>query len=90
MRVELGGKRWNLVFKKMTDSAHGECDHPEKPKKQIRIRKDLKDRLQLEALIHEMLHACEWNLDEEWIHSTGYELSVVLWKLGWRETEDGS
>ena len=90
MRVELGGKRWNLVFKKMTDSAHGECDHPEKQKKQIRIRKDLKDQLRLEALIHEMLHACEWNLDEEWIHSTGHELSVVLWKLGWRNDGSGS
>jgi len=38
----------------------------------------------LEVLIHEMLHACYWDLDEEAIDITARDIARVLFRLGYR------
>ncbi len=90
MRITLLGKRWQLRFCRMSEADHGECDHPDKRGKEIRIRSDLKDRPQLEALTHEILHACDWSKDEEWVEDAAHDLSVVLWRLGYRQQNVGT
>lgn len=89
MIVTILGKRWKLRFCQMPSLEgekpdHGECDHPEKRAKQIRINSSLADRLQLEAILHESLHAADWSKDEEWVEETALDLSVILWRLGYR------
>lgn len=63
----------------------GECDAPNKKHKSIRLRKRLSSpKVELENWLHETLHACLWDLDEEAIEETAEDISRFLWKLGYR------
>lgn len=90
MRILLLGKRWDLQFLPLGrfraggKRVAGLCDSPTKPKKQILIDSRLQDRELLEVLLHEMLHAVDWQQSEESITAQAHDISVVLWKLGYR------
>lgn len=86
MRVYLRNKCWKLVFKRLT-SHRGYCDSPDAPSKSIEIDSKLKGEERLEVLIHEMLHASGWILDEEWVASTAHDIARILWRLGYRHAE---
>ena len=88
MRIKVGGKYWELVFKKMRGDYLGKCDAPDTHGKQIRISKDLEGLEKLDVILHELLHAADWHQDEEWVEETAMEVSCVLWKLGWRNNSD--
>lgn len=62
----------------------GECDPPTKPNKEIRVRSTLSKEETLEIWIHEMLHACHWDLAEEAISETAEDIAQALIKLGYR------
>ena len=66
----------------------GDCDAPTKKNKEMRISYAAKERKRLEILIHEMLHAAGWHIDEEFITEFAEDCSRVLWKLGYRAPED--
>lgn len=93
MRVSLLGKRWKLRFLPLGRMKHAEgqvlglCDPPTKPGKEILIDNKLKDQELLEVLIHEMLHAVDWNQSEETIGTQAHDIAKVLWKLGYRRNE---
>jgi len=36
------------------------------------------------SIIHEILHAALWDLDEEAVHDTANAISAALWRLGYR------
>ena len=42
----------------------------------------------LEVLIHEMLHAAYWDLDESAIEGAAADVARVLWRLGYRSPAD--
>jgi len=90
MIVQILGKRWQLKFCRMLSPGagekpdHGQCDHPDKIRKEIRINSTLEDRQELEAIIHECAHAARWHVDEEFIEQEAYDLSVILWRLNYR------
>lgn len=98
MRIKILGKVWNLLFvpaseltargKSTTD--RGDCEHPTKKGKRIRVLKGMDPLEELEVVIHECLHAAEWNMDEDWVDATGGDIAKVLWKLGWRKQVDGN
>lgn len=44
----------------------------------------MRDKTTLEILIHEILHAANWDLDEHAIQETAEDLANILWKLGYR------
>jgi hypothetical protein len=46
-----------------------------------------KPRLELDTLIHEMLHALAPFGKEEWVNNTAYDIAEMLWQLGYRKTE---
>jgi hypothetical protein len=46
--------------------------------------RDLKTRVGLETLIHEMLHACDWSVAEEKVEQTAKDMARLLWRLGYR------
>jgi hypothetical protein len=69
MRVVICGKVWELVFVKKIPASlcpddTGVCDAPTTKNKKILVSERMKDRDRLETLIHELLHAANWNMDE--------------------------
>ena len=53
-------------------------------KKLIRISPKLKGKLKLEAIIHEALHGCVYDLKEEAVFETAKDIAKLLWRLGYR------
>ena len=89
MIVTILGKRWQLKFCRIKAQPnerpdHGQCDHPGKVGKQIRINSVLDGRQELEAVIHECRHAADWAQSEEYVEQEAHDLSVILWRLGYR------
>ena len=64
------------------------CDPPNEPGKRIRIRQGLKGERELDTLIHELMHAAHWDLDEQAVNDTAEDIARVLWRLGYRRTFD--
>ena len=80
------GKHWRLRFKRMKD--HGLCHHPDKPFKEIQVNSKLRDEIQLEVILHELLHSCGHDLlSEEWVTEAAQDLAKVLWRIGYRRSE---
>lgn len=93
MRIKICGRYYTLSFCRITSIAEdgkphrGDCDGPHIKNKQIRINKNLRDIALLDTLIHEMLHAADWQRDEEWIEETAEDIARILTKLGYRKVE---
>lgn len=88
MRVKVGNKYYDLVFERnpYCDGVlvDGYCDPPTKPGKRIVLRSSLKkypERL-LCILIHEILHAYGWHLDEEFVTDYCEDSARIAAKLG--------
>ena len=73
-------KRWRIEWKKMRVNA-GECEAPHERDKTIRLDPRLTERQLLEVIIHEGLHACQWQLSEESVTETARDISRLLWRL---------
>ena len=76
--VVIGGKRWRLRY--ASPSTNGECDPPETPQKQIRLHKRLRRYpvARTETIIHEVLHASAWMLDEALVHQYAEDVTRIL------------
>jgi len=83
MRCRLRGKYWSIVRGKLDSKLDGLCDANTRT---ITVRPSLTGERELEVLIHEMLHACHWDLDEIAITETSEDLARVLFRLGYRIT----
>lgn len=86
MNVMVNGKRWQLVFDRVSDDCDGFCDSPVKRGKRIVLRKSLRHRHSrlLATTIHELLHAASWPLSEEFVEKFAEDAERVLTKQGWR------
>jgi len=88
--VTILGKRWRLSFAPHLGRNLGTCEHPETPSKTIRIQAGLKGTELVEVLIHEMLHAANWHLNEEFVDHFCRDAARALKRLGLlREDENG-
>lgn len=62
----ISGKRWRIVFvdpsELPTDYHMGDCDIVSR---RIRIALGMSEQETKETLLHEIAHACVWDLDEE-------------------------
>lgn len=93
-KVRILGKTWHLKYvpeeelhEEGEEYPHkGDCDPPDKKNKTIRISEALTDVEELDTLLHEFLHAAEWNMSEEWVDAAGRDIAHALWRLGWRKT----
>jgi len=87
--VTINKKRWSLVFRRLAKN-DGECDSPTAPKKQIRISpvvvKD--DERYMDTVLHELLHAGCWSLDEEFVSEYARVAAKTLHRLGFRLTDE--
>jgi len=87
--VKLRGKRYK--FEKsgtLHKTDRGYCTDPKDPQRKIKIHKNLVDQEELEVTIHEMLHACFWDIDEDVICEVGDDISRALWRMGYRKIEE--
>ena len=86
MRNTILGKCWNLRFApNMAD--RGDCESPTAPNKEIRIASCRRGEERLEVLIHEMVHAAGWHIDETFVERFAGDAARVLWRLGYRDKE---
>jgi hypothetical protein len=63
---------------------NGCCSDPRKNNREIHIKPDQKEKILLEILIHEGIHASQWHTSEEYVDKTGKDLADFLWKIGFR------
>lgn len=82
MRCRLRGRYWTIIRGKLDRTQDGLCDAS---KRLITVRPSLTGERELDVLIHEMLHACHWDLDEQAISETASDLARVLTRMGFRK-----
>ncbi len=63
----------------------GDCDSPKGTRKEIRLQAGLPPLRDMEVAIHEALHACFWDMDEDVITQSATDLGRFLWRLGYRK-----
>lgn len=85
MRVTVLGKRWQLKYCTNLGDARGKCDPPDSANKTIRILAGQQPQLELDTLIHELIHAGDWHRDEECVTQLATDIAAALWKLGYRK-----
>ena len=84
MRVRthrFNGIKYHIRLAKDCD---GSCDAPRNGAPMIAIFVDLKDKNGLETVIHEALHAGNFDKSETKIDQTSSDLAGFLWRLGYR------
>lgn len=85
MRVKLRNNTWKVVRSDLGSTVRGEIDPPSYVNKSIRLSTRLKKSQELlEVFIHECLHGCFWDLDEEVIDRAAFDIAKALHKLGAR------
>lgn len=72
--------KWGLCTRLMKGKLKGSISIL--PKEYYKSPKDL-----LDTTLHELLHACFWDLSEETVLEVGKDLSEVLWALGYRKVD---
>lgn len=87
MVVTIRGKRWKVVFTRLSRGTDGECDEPRERRKEIRISTRLGEQDTLETIVHEVLHAADFDKKEEWADDVGRNLARLLWRLGYRRKD---
>ena len=87
-RITIKGRRFELRCVRMK-TCYGQCDHPNSVRPEIRINSRLKGGVKLmDTLIHESLHASNWDLSEEFVTQFAEDMSRILWRLGYRGPGD--
>ena len=89
IRVRVGGRYWVMEFVDRLPRMYGVTDCPDTKGKRIRIRRRLREHVLLDTIIHELLHAAEWDLAEAWVEKLATHTSQVLTLAGWRRTGEG-
>lgn len=90
--VVIGKKRWKFVrrhIKQKTEDGHpiyGLCDPPDNPGKTITVERKLSGKLELDTIIHELIHASLWEvLDEDFVERMGTDVANAVWRMGYRK-----
>lgn len=81
MRAKIRGKYWKILRDRLPPDKDGLCV---RDKRLITVRPSLRGERELDVLIHEMLHACMWDLDEEAVTEMASDIAHVLWRIGYR------
>jgi hypothetical protein len=85
MKFSFRGNTYKILQKKLK-GLWGNTDSPNTPNAKMRFNPDQDGKQLLNTLIHEPLHACLWDLDEDAVRETADDISAFLWKMGYRRT----
>jgi len=81
VKHKLRGRMWEVErVARLPGRARGMCDSPDTPGKRIQVLKRLKGEELLEVLLHEAIHACVWDLDEEAVAELAADIARMIWK----------
>lgn len=85
----LRGKPWRLIYADPRSRGmrrlHGYAlPSARKPGGTIRVSRGMDEKMLLETLLHEALHACYWDMDEAAISEAARDLAELLLGEGWR------
>lgn len=86
-RLKILGKVWRLRFAPNMAN-RGDCDPPCQRGKEIRISSSLRGEERLEVLIHELLHAAGWHIDESFVERFAADAARALWRAGYRNGDE--
>jgi hypothetical protein len=76
------GKKYEIQF----DCCDGFCEEPFPTVPSLWVNmEELSDKEQLRVLIHESLHACNWDKSEPIVHQTSKDIARFLWRVGYRK-----
>jgi len=87
MKVKVLGKLWQLRFAPNMVNP-GDCDPPSKRGKEIRVSSSLRGEERLEVLIHELVHAAGWHIDETFVEQFAKDAARALWRVGYRDGDE--
>lgn len=77
-------KRFRILWRRVDQTSDGKCDAPDSFAKKIFIGPNLDERDLLETAVHESIHACFFNLDEQSVETAARDTAKLLWRMGWR------
>jgi len=78
IRIKLREKYWTVHFKGLRKK-DGECTTPHLPQKTIYISNRIKSPIRLlETCIHEIMHACIWDLSEEAVDEIARDMARAI------------
>jgi hypothetical protein len=89
LRVLIGGQLWAIAYKPMKRrNLCGLCDYESRT---ISICTSLEHLVELDTLLHELLHAAQGFASEDHVAEVATTLATILWwQLGYRkEADDG-
>jgi hypothetical protein len=89
MRVKVLGKYWDLSFPPNLGSNDGLCQGPANKAKKMYVQGGLRGEEFLDTIIHEMIHAAGWHLDEPFVTQFAADLAKVLTHPEIRRRIDG-
>ncbi len=83
------GKRYRIDLVPPCKIANdfGRCSPPKSKGKSIQINKRNSNLEELDTYVHEAIHACTWDMDEEAVTEMGKDIAKFLWRLGYRKTK---
>ncbi len=81
----IAGRLWSVYFcPKKKACTLGECDYNER---RITVHGTHEPKMELDILVHEVLHACSDVLSEDFVDPAATDIANLLWDLGYRRTE---
>ena len=91
-RIVLNDRRWNFTRKLIKQRAadgtriYGTCDDPKSKNKSIVVDSRLSGEIELDTIIHELLHAASWEVfDDDFVDTTATSIARILHRLGYRK-----
>ena len=78
------GNTYDIDF----EECAGFCQNPRPKRPTLYVgMNELSEPEQLRVLIHEALHACDWNKREVMVDQTSRDIARFLWRLNYRKTK---
>ena len=72
---------------KKYDRCLGLCEPPTKKKKRILLDNTIDGLEELRVTLHEAQHACHWDMCEEAVDDSTWDMAKFLWRLGYRKVQ---
>jgi hypothetical protein len=87
VRVKLGGKWWRFVASGNLKD-FGRMDDPGVARgRVIRVATWQSEEELLDTILHELIHCCRPELEENTVTEMAREMARVMWRLGYRRAE---